>query len=171
MNFMLDTNVLTPGRLRQLVLAMQKRGGKLYVPALVHAERLFQLRRQHGAAFNPAEVEVFFDTYREVLEVQPMDRALAEALANTLCLRHPTQDAWLAVKRQSYLRAIGREVSQAEALALGNRPCGAPLDLYLAALASPECPIITEDAGHEWTTAPPGSVLKLKEALARLEAT
>lgn len=166
MIFLADTSVLDPGSLRKLVLALAPHRGILWVPALIHAERLFQLRREKGSAFNMVEIKTWFDTYGDVVKIQNLDQQLAESISVTLHSRFPDHDAWRKIKRTAYRRAMGVEAPENS----GTRSCGAPLDLYIAALATPTAPVVTQDKGPEWDDAPPGAVISLKEALARLES-
>ena len=152
----LDTNVLWPKPLHVLAEAAERGHHRLRIPAIVHAERLFQLRRALGARFDARHVTTIFEQYASVLAVEPLDVAGAEHLARIMGDRHPTEEAWKLAKA----RAVGREDGVAPAT----------VDLYLAGLATPEIPFVTNDRGREWKGVPQGAVLSLEAALARLAA-
>ena len=166
MIFLLDTSVITAGRLDALAIAASSRGNKLVVPALIHAERVFQLRRRHGATFDAAVLHAWFENYAGVIVIEPLDAPLAETVAHSLHARYPVDNDWRRAKCAAYHRCVGNEPPAGA----GTRRCGAPLDLYVAALASPDRPVISEDRGPEWVGAPEGSVLRYQEALTRLQA-
>lgn len=166
MTLLVDTSVLyKPRRLRELCGAANSRGGRVVVPALVHAERLFQLHRKHGASFDPGEIRGFFEGLAPVLTVEALDGPAAEELALHMGGSWRTDGDWRAAKREAYRRCMGDPAAEPGT----TRPCGAPLDLYLVGLARPSRPIVTVDRGPEWSCAPAGCVLSLDEALRWLE--
>jgi len=168
MIFLVDTSIITAGRLRPLVERCAVHGHRVEVPALVHAEYLFQLRRDKGAGFDPTVVQVFFERYPGVLAVAPLDEGAADALAATLYQRFPTDDSWRAIKRSAWRRCLGSTAAEDSA---SKRNCGASVDIYLAGIASPERPIVTLDRQDEWQDWSPGSVLLYEQALARAGRT
>ena len=166
MTYLLDSSVLTPGRLSALTIAAASRGTTLVIPALIHAERVFQLRRLHGTTFNATVIQSWFQSYAGVVVIEPLDVPAAESVASALHARYPVDADWRQAKCVAYHRCAGTQPPAGA----GARRCGAPLDLYVAALASPQRPVITEDHGPEWGGAPEGSVLRYEEALLRLQA-
>ncbi len=62
--FFLDTNVLFKvGFVRDLSRKCVDRRHRICVSALVHMERVSQLRREKGDAYDPAAVEAFIRTH------------------------------------------------------------------------------------------------------------
>lgn len=165
MIFLVDTSVMTDKYFRPLVETSAEHGHKVEVPALVYAERLFRLRRRLKDEFNLAKfLGPLFDRFPEALSVQALDAAAAASLAEALYARFPDDTAWLSAKRDAWRRCLGHKVTEEPG---ANRPCGASVDLYILGLASPERPVVTEDAGPEWKGWPAGTVLRYKDAIKR----
>src|SRR5205085_7902275 len=93
-----DNNALWETKLvRRLADLVRQRGFRLQVPALVHAERVAQVRRSHGASFDIAVVQAFIDTHN--IEVVGFDRGCAERFVQEVCTTYPDADGWHAAKR------------------------------------------------------------------------
>jgi hypothetical protein len=167
MIFLVDTSVMTSQYFRPLVEASAKHGHKVEVPALVYAERLFQLRRRRKGAFDPAEIRLWFDRFPTTLSVPNLDPVAAESLAAALYARFPDDAAWLSAKRDAWRRCLGHKVTEEPG---ANRQCGASVDLYILGLASPERPVVTKDGGPEWKGWPAGTVLRYTDAMKRAES-
>jgi predicted nucleic acid-binding protein len=164
MIFLVDTSVMTSGRFRRLLEASASNGHTVEVPALVYAERVFQLRRQKEADFNIADIRGWFERFPSTLALQVLDEVTAESLAAALYTRFPNDDAWLAAKRAVWRRCLGQQVIEEPG---AHRACGGPVDAYIVGLASPERPVVTADGGPEWEGVPAGTVLRYAEALQR----
>jgi hypothetical protein len=129
MIFVLDTNVLwRTAEIGRLATAAKRGGHSVAVPALAHAERLAQVRRERheqGKTFDPAMVEAFFLTHG--LEVVPFDKAVAERCAESLAGRFPKKALWHDARRS---RCASRfQVAQEGT----GKACPATVDWYLHA--------------------------------------
>jgi hypothetical protein len=147
MIFVLDTNVLWKiQKIIRLSRAARLNGHRIEVPALAHAERLAQVRReqQHpGKAFDPAIVEAFLLTHG--LQVVPFDKALAEQCAESLAARYPEKEHWHEARR-------GRCAARFQVVQDGTgKPCPSTIDWYLQApySAAPYV-FVTLDEGAEF---------------------
>lgn len=76
--------------MRDLSLQCRDHGHRLCVSALVHMERVYQMRRKKGEGFDPALVEAFIKTHE--IEIIPFDRDAAEQVAQALATEFPTDD-------------------------------------------------------------------------------
>lgn len=164
MEFLLDSSVIRNG-LPRLTEQAASSGHRLVIPALIHAEQLFQDRRRRaekGQPFDPAFFDDFCARHRGTLSVVPLTREEAEVAAERLYRRFPDSATWRNAKR-----AVARQCC------LGTEPpddqhatadCGAPVDLFIAALATPERPVITHDVGFEWRDWPVGAVISVRRA-------
>ena len=144
MIFVLDTNVLWKReRLSRLASAARRSGHEIQIPALVHAERVAQVRRERGAAFDPAFVGAFLQTHG--LQVVPFDQEVAERCAEWLAQRYPSRDDWHEARRK---RCEFR--FQVAATESGDS-CPATVDWYLAASYTADPFVfVTLDGGAEW---------------------
>ena len=89
-HFFLDTNILFKRRfVSELSRQCDARSHRLCVSALVHMERVYQLRRQKGDGFDPAVVDAYISTHR--IEIVPFDhgRACGKGRICRISLRHP----------------------------------------------------------------------------------
>jgi hypothetical protein len=147
MIFVLDTNVLWKiQKLIRLAKAARLHGHSIEVPALAHAERLAQVRReqtQPGKTFDPAIVEAFLLTHG--LRVVPFDQAVAERCAEALAARYPDQERWHEARRARC--AVRFQVVQDGT----GKACPSTIDWYLQApyLAAPYV-FVTLDRGAEF---------------------
>jgi hypothetical protein len=147
MIFVLDTNVLwKTKKLGQLASAAKRRGHEVQVPALVHAERLAQVRREQqekGTKFDAAMVESFLLTHE--LHVVPFDKALAERCAESLANRYPEKEHWHEARR-------GRCAARFQVVQVGTgKPCPSTIDWYLQApYAAAPYVFVTLDGGTEF---------------------
>src|SRR4051812_44672682 len=85
-------------RLFELARAAKDRGKalRLLVPVTAHTEKLTHLRRPLGARY---EATVVRKSLQDAgIEVVPLDADTAEALAEHLCARFPTDEAWQDAK-------------------------------------------------------------------------
>lgn len=147
MIFVLDTNVLwNIKKLIRLARAAKRRGHSVQVPALAHAERLAQVRReprQPGTTFDSAIVEAFLLTHG--LQVVPFDKALAEQCAESLATRYPEKEHWHEARRS-------RCAARLQVVQDGTgKPCPSTIDWYLQApyTAAPYV-FVTLDGGAEF---------------------
>lgn len=147
MIFVLDTNVLWRiQKLIRLARAAKLRGHSVQVPALAHAERLAQVRReqqQPGKSFDPAIVEAFLLTHG--LQVMPFDKALAEQCAESLAVRYPEKEHWHEARRD-------RCAARFQVVQDGTgKPCPSTIDWYLQApYAAAPYVFVTLDGGAEF---------------------
>lgn len=160
MKLLLDSNVLTPMHLNELEPLAANKGIKLVVPALIHAEYVFQLKRRMAGRFDLNVVRTYFEVH-QAIRVEALDQDRAEELAMALAQRFPDDAAWRRIKREAYFRAVGQEPPAA----VSNRRAGAPVDLYVAALGTVDAPIVTADKGPEWRGMPDGTVISYNDAL------
>jgi hypothetical protein len=144
MIFVLDTNVLWKmARLVRLATAARRRDHHIEIPALVHAERMAQVRREKGAAFDPAFIEAFLQTHQ--LRIAPFDQEVAERCARALAERYASIEQWHRARRE---RCAARfQMAQTDA----GRACPATVDWYLEASYT-EAPFVfvTLDGGSEF---------------------
>lgn len=163
MIFVLDTNVLWKvQKLAKLASAARRRGHRVEIPALVHAERLAQVRRkihEEGKAFDPSLVEAFLKTHG--LVVVPFDKEVAERCAESLAERYPTRDGWHDARRTrcaSRFQGVQNEAGKA---------CPATVDWYLHAPYEAEPFVfVTLDGGGEHAGR---GALSLDDAILRAE--
>jgi hypothetical protein len=129
----LDTNVLWSGPLlKELSRRARSAGHRVVVPALVHAERLAQMRRERGPRFSIAAVNAFLETHE--ISVEPFDLAEAERASSVLASVFPTKDDWHGAKNEALK---------------GRTP--ATTDFFIGApLADSKHPFVSEDRGHEF---------------------
>ena len=108
----LDTNVLRQSR-RLLELADRvnqlnkspTRHIEVVIPAPAHGERIFQLRRLHGAAFSVEKVREFFA--QKGVSIPAFDLDAAEGVAEALAQLFPDDRSWGMAKVKSALRRLG----------------------------------------------------------------
>jgi predicted nucleic acid-binding protein len=162
MIFVLDTNVLWKiTKLIQLASAARRHGHRVEIPVLVHAERAAQLRREKGAAFDPAVIEAFIKTHG--LTVAPFDKEVAERCAESLAERYSSKEGWHDARR----RRCEARFQMAQAAA--GRPCPATIDWYLAAsYTSPPFTFVTLDGNSEFEGTP---AISLDSAIHLAETT
>ena len=142
MTFLLDTSILNQLRnVEEFAEFCAARGHRIEIPALVHIERLFQLRREHGENFDESMIRSWFDRFESVVSVQPITTEFAELIATRLHGRVPTDPEWTVLKDD-----------------------GHSLDAYIVATADPQRPIVGADSGPAWKACPPGTVVTLEEA-------
>jgi hypothetical protein len=160
MIFVLDTNVLWKhGRIARLATLARRNGHRVVVPALAHAERIAQLRREHGADFDPEAIREFLTTHK--IAILPFGRLTAERAAEALATRYSSPDHWHAARRE---RCAGRFQV---VLDQGGQTCPGTVDWYLAAPYSPpDYVVVTLDGGAEFAGM---DVVSLDEALALAE--
>lgn len=161
LKFLIDSSVMTAGRLRKLLEACAVNSHHVFVPALVHAECVFKLRRRHGSSYKPDLIDTWYVNFPDTLKLAPLDRVSADALAESLFKQFPDEEKWKCAKREMWRHALGLP----EGLTPSSRRTVAPVDAYLVGLASPASPIVSEDGGIEWTGWPAGSVIKFELAL------
>lgn len=144
MIFVLDTNVLwKPKKLAQLASTARRHNHGIEIPALVHAERVAQLRRKKGADFDPAIIEAFIKTHK--LKVTPFDKEVAERCARSLAERYSSREEWHDARRKRCETRF--QVAQSDA----GRSCPATIDWYLAAsYSAAEYVFVTGDGRSEF---------------------
>jgi hypothetical protein len=158
MIFVLDTNVLwKPRRVARLADVARPRGHTVAVPALAHAERVAQLRREKGDDFDATDIDLFIQTHHIV--ILPFDQPTAERAAEALATRYPKPDHWHAARRARC--ATRFQILQPDV----GEPCPATVDWYLmASYGSAEYTVVTHDRRDEFEGMP---VLGLDEAIRR----
>lgn len=164
MILVLDTNALWETRaVRRLAELVRKCGFRLQVPALVHAERVAQVRRTHGESFDIAVVQSFIDTHH--IEVVGFDRACAERFAEDTWRRFPDAEKWHAAKRT---KCATRFHVNADA----GVACPSTVDWFIAyghkAQGTDRVVLVTNDGGTEFDG---DDVLPLSKAIELVEAS
>lgn len=162
MKLLVDTSVLHDvGAFQRLAAAAAARSHRLLVPTLVWTERDAQVRRRVLGSYNPAVVADFYARFEQVVELLPWDELEGAQAAQRLASRFPTEAAWQDAKRAAAARALNVPDPGP------NRRCGAQLDWYLAASASPDRPIVTAERTDrdEWSGWEAGSVLTVQAAI------
>lgn len=161
--YAIDSSVARkPRTLRELASGLERRGeGPLIVPALVHTEMCFHLRRRLGDRFDGAAVTNALDG---VAIVEPFDREAAERGAEKLAGWHGSDEDWLIAKRAACAHALA-----VDAPADSARRCPATVDWYVACHAAAQgWVIITDDDGPEWRHV---ERIRSSELLEQLRAT
>ena len=152
MDFHLDTNVLHNLKfVRELSCLAQNHGHQLHVSALVHAERLAQLRRKHGAKFNASSVKSFLDTHH--ITIVEIYRDHAEQIAEVLAQVAPDPTTWNQLKWHHYLNCVGLPPDDRRC---PSRKLSSTNDWWILAHAAvpvptPRVVFVTEDRGMEGT--------------------
>jgi predicted nucleic acid-binding protein len=146
MRFLLDSNVLFTTRfVSKLYHIARPNQHSLCVSALAHAERIAQLRRQKGSAFNAEMVDAFIRTHE--IEILAFDRNHSEAVAVTMADWHPTNAAWQDAKWRRCAEAMGQRDTHRPA----TRACPATVDWFIAAHGlSARSVLVSEDSGSEF---------------------
>lgn len=145
--FFLDTNVLfRVGFVRDLSRKCVERSHRICVSALVHMERVSQLRREKGDAYDPAAVEAFIHTHG--IEIIAFDRDAAEQVAAALSAQFSCDADWQLAKWQRCARAVGQDREPP-----ASPRCPATLDWVIARHALGGDPVIvSDDLGSEFTS-------------------
>lgn len=152
----LDTNAITGfGRLQRLCnLVAQLREPphpieiRLYVPAVVHAEVLFDLQQSYGQTYD-ADI-VLRGLKDKGLEVQPFEERHAEHAAARLGRSFPSREDWRAAKKKRCLQCLGLREQDVQVAGSGAS-CGATIDFVIAAHATHEGWIlVTDDKGPDF---------------------
>ncbi|MCK6574385.1 hypothetical protein L6V77_25160 [Myxococcota bacterium] len=130
----------------------------LAVSALAHAERIAQVRRRVGSAFNHERLYAGLLVSKGIA-VAAFDEDAAVATAEALVRRFPTNEAWQAAKRPAPDGVPTHRVS-------------ATVDWFIAGHASPSHTIAcVGDAGTEWAHIVRCTAQTLDAALGRLLQT
>jgi predicted nucleic acid-binding protein len=151
---LLDTNVVFSHRvLEQISSGVNRLNASgtdisLFVSAVVHAEKLFDLRQGLGARYDAAEV--LRATRARGLKVLAFEERHADHTAELLAQSFPTGDAWCAAKRKCCVDCLGLPDAGASAPGKGMT-CSATVDWLIAghALAN-GCILVTDDCGPEF---------------------
>lgn len=162
MTFLLDTSALNRRGLRKFLELCRDNEHTALVPAIVYAERVFQLRRKKGDAFKQSDIDQWFDNFAGTLSVLNLDMEDARELARVLHDRFPDDDRWAKEKIQAHTRRLNPGNSNSELK--NTKLYAAPLDFYIVGLAGEHRPVITEDGGPEWQGWPEGYVVSFDEA-------
>lgn len=148
-SFILDTNVLFSCQfIERMSLGCRHKGHRMLTSALVHAERVFQLRRRFGAQFEANVVGAFLDTHG--IEIIPFDQDSANRVAEQLFDEFPSDDDWRLAKWQRCATSVGYQ---------GKPPqkprCPATVDWLIARhILGPDTFLVTEDKGSEFGSIP-----------------
>ena len=163
MIFVLDTHVAYDWtRLDQLRDALADRH-EVFMPIMVVAELLFQRRRRwsHDAPFDDRMIIDRLRAYEPFLNLPHATVDDARRLAATLHKRYPTHDDWHQAK---WFACTGNTN-------FGKTRKSAHLDHHIAAWATPDTPMITEEKRGEWVVLPPDAKYTVAEAIAKFGAT
>jgi predicted nucleic acid-binding protein len=173
---LLDTNVLFShrelGKISTDVNRLNASGGmhiSLFVSAVVHAEKLFDLRQEHGASYDPADV--LRAMRARGLKVLAFKARHADHTAELLAHSFPTGDAWREAKRKRCVDCLGLRHDGASTPGKGTT-CSATVDWLIAGHAlAKRCILVTDDRGTEFRLAIERVRLDtLKQALGRMLA-
>lgn len=160
----LDTNVLRQMRrlfdLADRVNQLNKshsRAIQLVIPAPAHGERLFQLRRQHGAGFSANKVQDFFE--QKGIAVPPFDLQAAEGVADVLAGLFPDDAAWGHAKVKGALRRLGLPED-----ASSKEQFPGTIDWLISGQALVnQWVLVTDDTGDEFSSLQRRATLELAE--------
>jgi len=128
-------------RLFALAKAAVDRGKalRLLVPVTAHTEKITHLRRTPGRPYDATVVQKALEDAG--IEILPLDAEIANAVAEHICARFPTDEAWQDAKWRRLHGDAPRGV--------GNKP-PATIDWYTAALCPPGAIVVTDDTGVEY---------------------
>jgi predicted nucleic acid-binding protein len=151
---LLDTNaVFSHRRLGELCKAVNRLNASgarigLFVSAVVHAEKLFDLRQGLGAHYDLVHVSNAMKA--RGLGVLPFDLDHADATAALLARSFPTRDAWREAKCKRCVDCLG--LGHAGVTTPGKgATCSATVDWLIAGHAQAEqCILVTDDRGVEF---------------------
>jgi predicted nucleic acid-binding protein len=120
----------------------------MVVSAIVHTEKLFDLKQKYKEKYNIEEVNRFME--RKHISVVPFERCHAQAVAHLVGEQFPTNEQWRAFKRQSCINCLGIKNTKVQIHGSGKK-CGATVDWLIAGYAiAEECLLITDDKGKEF---------------------
>jgi hypothetical protein len=112
---------------------------RLLVPVTAHTEKLTHLRRALGARYDATMVRKALEDAG--VEIMPLDVEAANAVAEHICARFSTDEAWQDAKWHRVHGDTPRGAS--------NKP-PATIDWYTAALCPPGAIVVTDDMGVEY---------------------
>lgn len=120
----------------------------LVVSAIVHTEKLFDLKQKHKKKYDIEEVNRFLE--RKRISVVPFERCHAQAVAHFVGEQFPSSEEWRAFKRQSCINCLGINNANVQIPGSGKK-CGATVDWLIAGYAIAEdCLLVTDDKGKEF---------------------
>lgn len=157
-------------KIRRLAELAQTKGVKVVVHAQVHLEQCRQVREhaaRTGRPFSPERIASFLDQLGVEVASATLDRATAEAWAELLHVRFPTEAAW----KQAKLGAVHARLPE-EAVTADRVPFTTDWLVALEVERRGEI-IAVEDRGEEWRAlreATPKRALAYDEAIAWLTA-
>lgn len=151
---LLDTNVVfahrAVGKISADVNRLNASGTdiSLFVSAVVHAEKLFDLRQKHSATYDATAVSKSIRA--RGLKLLAFEERHADYTAELLARSFPKGDAWRAAKRKCCVDCLGLPDAGASAPGKGTT-CSATVDWLIAghALAN-GCILVTDDPGPEF---------------------
>lgn len=163
----LDANVArSPQKVRQLANLARAKGIAVLVHAQVHLEICRQVRQRNGDAFDPQLIDSFLAGLDIAVAEAKLDRSTAEAWAEMIHRRYPTDSAWKAAK----LSVVRARLPEDASVSADRVPFTTD---WLVALEVErrEVFIAVEDKGEEWRALREGSpkrALSYDEAVAWL---
>jgi hypothetical protein len=121
----------------------------LAVCTVAHAEKLFDLKKQYGSAFNPETIAMGLQS--KGLRIEPFEVKHALETANRLGTFYPAAQDWHQAKKKLCLECAGLDPSKhQEAIGTGKQ-CGATVDWLIGAHALAEgYVLVTDDRGLEF---------------------
>ncbi len=120
----------------------------LVVSAIVHTEKLFDLKQKYQERYDIEEVNRFLD--RKRISIVPYERCHAQAVAHLVGKQFPSNKEWRAFKRQSCINCLGIKDNHVPMPGSGKK-CGATVDWLIAGYAIAEdCLLVTNDKGKEF---------------------
>ena len=151
---LLDTNALFSHRrlnkLSKAVNRLNASGGTnigLFVSAVVHAEKIFDLRQDLGADYDLAHVLQSMQS--RGLHVLPFDARHADATAELLARSFPTRDEWREAKHKRCVDCLG--LPSGTSTSGTGKTCSATVDWLIGGHALAEqCILVTDDTGPEY---------------------
>ena len=119
----------------------------LIVSALVHTEKLFDLKQELKETYKLEIVTQSLNSKH--ISVKSFEMHHAEATASIIGEQFPTPDEWHQFKRQKCIDCLG--VQKTENIHGTGKKCGATVDWFIAGHASSEnYLLITQDSGEEF---------------------
>lgn len=119
----------------------------LTVSALVHTEKLFDLKQELKERYNLEIVSQSLSSKH--VSIKPFEVRHAEATASVIGEQFPTNDDWRKFKRQKCIDCLG--LQRTEHIPGKGKKCGATVDWFIVGHAYCEdYLLITQDGGEEF---------------------
>lgn len=138
----------------------------LFVSAVAHCEKVFDIKQQYQGAFDPQDI--LQGMRGKGLAVAPFGEDEAVATAARLGVSYKDNATWYAAKKRRCLQCLGLNPARDSAPGSGRR-CGATVDWLIGGHAERlGCIVVGDDTGEEWTGLLRARLSTLEKALKQL---